>query len=485
VSFGLFLCTLFAFDLLLGELYRWHRSAGAAPEQPARLPEWAWLALGYAVFIWSSVVMLNTATLTPDMCVAAIAYAVFALLLRVGLGDDRRRTYAALGALLGLGYLAKAPMLPVGVAVLIVLGFMRAGARGGLPRVLIAALCFAAVASPFVAALSARQGRLSLGESGGLNYAWHVNKMTSKHWQGDPVPIHGAPLHPTRKLLDEPAVFEFGTPVGGTYPPWYDPYYWNEGYRLHFSPRRQLKAIWDNMEIYIALLGGRFPSALAICLIILFFVSARGWSIVCDVAAHYFLIVPSLAALGMYVLVHVEGRYVAPFVTVLLLSLLSSLRLSGTRESERLVACVTVIALTVFSVEVARAAAPAALDAARDLRRPASSPYAEVARRLRSMGVEQGEKVAVVGDAKRAYWARLARARVVAEITYNRSIPGDDYRDVNTFWKADPALKERVLSVLAGTGARAVVADHVPDWASTAGWQQVEGTEYFLHPLSP
>ena len=57
-------------------------------------------------------------------------------------------------------------------------------------------------------------------------------------------------MHPTRKVFDRPAIYEFGSdPVGGTYPIWYDPSYWHEGETPHFDLRGQLRVLhWSAQE---------------------------------------------------------------------------------------------------------------------------------------------------------------------------------------------------------------------------------------------
>jgi hypothetical protein len=78
---------------------------------------------------------------------------------------------------------------------------------------------------------------------------------------------------------------------------------------------------------------------------------------------------------------------------------------------------------------------------------------------LRALGVRPGDEIAVIGDGMGAYWARLARVHLVAELPSSAA---------ETFWAGDSALQRRVLDAIAGTGARAVVADDVPPGAGAA-----------------
>src|SRR4030095_6987388 len=83
--------------------------------------------------------------------------------------------FAALGLVLGVGYLAKLAMLPVAVVTFALLGAM-VWRRSGAARVALALAVFSAIALPWIAVLSAGMGRLSVGESAGLNYGWIVNR---------------------------------------------------------------------------------------------------------------------------------------------------------------------------------------------------------------------------------------------------------------------------------------------------------------------
>ena len=73
--------------------------------------------------------------------------------------------------------------------------------------------------------------------------------------------------------------------------------------------------------------------------------------------------------------------------------------------------------------------------------------------KLAELGIRPGDKIAFIGDTFRAYWARLARVRIIAEITR---------KDAPTYWAADEALKARVMEAFAAAGAKAVVTDSLP-----------------------
>ncbi|HEX9919123.1 MAG TPA: hypothetical protein VGA87_08150, partial [Pyrinomonadaceae bacterium] len=230
LNFALYLLSLAAFVFFLRELERFRRTrmndGDAAPDSDA-LPRRAWLVFAYALFVWTSLSMNRVARTSPDVLVSALVFVASALLLRIRLRRAGWLTFALFGLTLGVGYLTKTFMFPLAFVFLAAGLFAYGDVRRAAPRVVFALAVFLAVSAPFVFALSRAKGRLTIGDTGRLNYAWHVNGTTPFiHWQGESAGGcggSGAPAHPTRKLSDSPALYEFGSPVAGTYPPWYDP----------------------------------------------------------------------------------------------------------------------------------------------------------------------------------------------------------------------------------------------------------------------
>jgi hypothetical protein len=256
VNFFIYVLALFSFDFLLRELIRIHRDRSQAGI--VTLPAWVWLLLGYALFIWASLIMIGTGWasiilkgpgLTPDMLVGLFVYLASAILLRIYRGSRGSITFALLGAVLGLSYLAKAVMFPLSFIFLGVGFFLIGNLRTAAPRVALALIIFLATASLYIAPLSAKKERLTFGDTGTFSYAHFLNGTPHFHWQGEP-PGSGTPNHPTRKIFDHPAIYEFGTPIGGSYPPWYDPSYWNEGLTPHLDLSQQVRVMARNALLY-------------------------------------------------------------------------------------------------------------------------------------------------------------------------------------------------------------------------------------------
>jgi hypothetical protein len=352
VNYLIYLCALFAFDFFLRELMRVYKERnsssryerkfderGSATE--AMLSDWVWQALGYTLFIWCTLGLITLVSTSPDLLLSVFVYLALALVLRIRRRADSLRSFFILGLVLGIGYLAKAPLLPISVGFLfIALIWSGKPRRFGRP-LMVFALGFALTAGPFITALSLSKGRFSAGDSGKLNYMWHVNKMPFFHWQGDD-PRYGVLLHPTRKIFDSPAIFEFGTPLNATYPPWYDPSYWYEGASPRFSLEQQFAAIRVSAAVYLELFTYRSHLLVLLGFLILLYQGWRNW--LGGLREEWLLLVPSILAFAMYAVVHAEPRYLGPFIPSLWLSLFSSLRLPARKSSQKLISC-TIIPL--------------------------------------------------------------------------------------------------------------------------------------------
>jgi 4-amino-4-deoxy-L-arabinose transferase-like glycosyltransferase len=495
LNFALYLLSLAAFVFFLRELERFRRTRmdegdGAQTDSQAQansraLPAWAWLVFAYALFIWTSLSMNRVARTSPDVLVSALVFVASALLLRIRLRRGGWLAFALFGLTLGVGYLSKTFMFPLAFVFLAAGLFAYGDVRRAAPRIALALVVFLAVSAPFVVAVSRAKGRLTIGDTGRLNYAWHVNgTQPFIHWQGEPSGDRGAPAHPTRKLFDSPALYEFASPVAGSYPPWYDPTYWHEGVRLRLSPAQQLKAVARNVLLAYQFLFYRFfPGAIVSALFILFYMSGRRpREIVREAARYGFLLAPALVASACYMAIHFEQRYFAPFVVVTGMSLFAAVRLSRAPGSRRLTAALVCVTLVSFALSLGYYSARDLYSSVRDLapgRGARVDVQWQVAEELRRMGVRPGERVASIGNTMFHAWPRLARVRVGAEISTRTG------GDVEKFWAGDAALKAQVCETFARTGARVVVAEGIPPWASAAdGWRRVGATHFYVYALS-
>ena len=468
VNFAVYLVSLFCFEISLKEMLA-ARHAESVPEKELQpLPEKILWICGYLLFLWSCQFWLSPAMVNPDMIVAGLAYVATALLLRLYQGKGDSPLFAGLGAMLGLAYLSKAAMFPISFVFLasgfLLFGMTRGSYSKALTRSTLALAVFLGVALPLVFALSKEKHRATFGDSGRIAYAEYVNRATlSTHWQGEPAGT-GTPAHPTRKVLTDPPIYEFAEPVAGSYPPWYDPSYWYEGIRPHFSLKGQLWVLFRSANLYLKLFSRSGALYVLFVALILVVRKAGQWE---WGAKHLWLVwLPSTATLAMYALVLVEQRYVSPFALMLLLWILSSARIStndgGVLRKRTVPAVILALALAI------------AWPVTRDLREViANRPYEhwEVAAGLHNLGIPPGTHVGLIASGSGWYWAHLAGVRIVAEIPW---------KDQARLLAADPVKKQEVLRRFSELGAKAVVTKNAAVAKSMDGWQEIGQTHYYV-----
>ena len=467
VNFLVYVTAIAAFHYLLTEILRLGRQVRPSGEGVrVSFPDWACIALGYAVFVWVSLQLIAIWNVAPDMALSAIVYLCVGLLLRIRAGDTRWKTMGALGAALGAGYLIKAPMFVLAPVFLVCAGVAMGHLRRAIPRVAVAAICFAVVAGPYVLAISIEKRRFTFSDSGRINAAWDVNGVPKSFWQGGPA-SSGRPIHATRKIHATPDVYEFTRSVHAAYPLWHDPSYWYDGVTPYFDAQGLKRPLGESRTLYVRLVREQAPFVLGVLVFPLFGTGLLGWWR--GVIAAWPLWVPAAAGLGMFTIAGAESRYVAPFIALAMMAGLASVQLRPGRVSRLMLIGLTAVVLTleirnlVLGVQhVGPMVETAHIDA-------------EVSRELVRLGVGPGDRVALLRPARGVYWSRLARVQIVAEI----------HRDSEPdFWAGGDEQRREVLRLIAGTGARAVVSAGVAGQPETDGWIPLGATGWHAYPLA-
>jgi hypothetical protein len=486
-NFVIYLATVACFGFFLRALLRYRRALpphGPSGSRPVvSVPDWALLLGGYAVFIWAMLDLIRVELVTPHLTVAALIYLAMGVLLRIAGGDASRRWYLLLGVGLGLAYLARTPMVLLGLVIVGLAtagGWQHAAGRHRLAGPAMALAAFAVVAAIYAGPLFLMKGRLPLGDFPKINYAFWVNGFPRQHWQGEP-PGSGTPRHPTRKLFERPALYEFGEPVGGTYPPWYDPSYWYAGVQPRFDPaghaRVLLRAV--RIESLRDALDHWLPSVV-LCATVGLYAWRRGWLTWPSLVAQRYLLIVAVVGFGMFAPVQLIPRYIGGFVPLLWLGVLAGL---ASPESPRARQAVAGLALTVLVFHgalagpgIAKRAADVILEARRVGLTADGHEHWQVAAGLHLLGVRPGAKVAVLGSGFNAYWARLARTKIAAEIPVGA---------VEDYWSADDRTRAQVARLLADAGAKVLVASPrvLPsslsaDDLAALGWRRIGQTEF-------
>ena len=496
INFFIFLGAAGAFEFFLTSFMRYWRgieSTGIA-QQSAALPEWMLIALGYSLFLWSSLGLINLGIVSPDLTVALFVFLAAAIILRIKSGRNGAAEFVFLGIVLGLGYLTKAAMMPLSM-VFCFSALMAASRRSvpsgseesrtilqqigkAAPRVALALAVFFMIAAPLVVAISKSKGRLTIGDSARLNWAWYINHVPRYHWQG--IPAAGVPTHPTHKLLSEPGVFEFDSPANVTYDIWYDASYWNDGVRPRLDIKSEFGQLRNNLRLfYLKFFFWQQFGIVAAGVVLL----SLGWGkqLWAQLSEYREELLPPVAALAMYAPVYVEIRYFAPFVVILWLGLLAAVHFPDEATRRRTALCAAGMALIFIlgslCFSITDATGPSTLGEA--LKWKGSFLQYEVADGLHSMGVQPGDKVAWIRptapNRQRYDWARLGRFKIIAEI------PGVAEK---VFWQSSPDVQMRVVQVLSGTGAKVLVATQPPTPDSMLDWQPIGSTGFYLVFLS-
>jgi len=475
VNAGVFVLALLAFWFLLHALIAFgrQRSKTTALDDAMPLPEWMMVLLGYSTFLWIALEVDPPWEMPPDLAAMACVCLAAGVILHLRPSVTIWR-FVLFGLILGIGYWTKAILFPLGLVTLAAAYSWKRSLRGWGRRMLVAALIFLCVSAPLILLLSRQKGRFTFGDSGKLNYAWFVSPRTFwRNWQGE-VSGSGVPVHPTRQLLRHPPLFEFDGPVVGTYPPWTDPSYWNEGLKWHFKLKPQLEQLATTAASEVRLLVRARPD-LVVGVIILALLSGEIWfSSLCEL---WPLIAISAFGMGIYLPMFENDRYLGGFVLILFLTSLAAVRLRP--DPQRFAAKVI---LAVFATMTLATADYTVRLATNHFAIPGNGPNSTIpdvtaAVELQRIGLQPGDKVAVIMNGTGAYWAHLAKLRIVAEIM-------DTGHGSKEFWDASEQVQQRVYDLFTQADAKLLVANCPATPNIPNGWQQMPGTPYCLHLLN-
>ncbi len=450
---------------------------------------------GTALFLSAELCIDTVSRVGPDTLVTTLVLLALGLVLQLRI-QPKWSTALLLGLVLGCGVVVKTIFLPVScVIVLVAACSLYVPTRRREPQTrapywllgitAIVALLFVA---PYVAGLSWSYGHFTMGESGSINYAWHVNRLELMHWQGGPAQF-GTPLHPTHLLLADPPIYGFSQPFNVSYPPFFNPPYYYEGYRHFFSLKLQLHALTANIfHLYQALRPLPIAYAVLLALVLIFFTekavegtARRPW--LSDLLNLWPVWIPALAGIALYLQVHLEGRYLPAFLLVLSAVPIAVFLLRAERWPAS-TARVTLTLLIFGSIATLIKIDRQTITAARHHVRYSDTSQWALARYLQQRGLVPGDPVAVIaGPSNHCTWAHVDGLRIVSELEVSLYAPQDTGE--NLFWDASPAAQQKMLDAFAQSGAKVVIARvTAPRDYMTPGWTAIPGTDDMIHPLS-
>src|SRR5205814_431502 len=111
VNFVTYIFALAAYEFML-QTFIDSRGSQRQDAEPV-LPGWAFRVIGYLIFLWMSLTLINLERESPDMLMSGFVYLVIAIVLRIRSGWNSWSAFALLGLTLGLGYYAKTLMFPL------------------------------------------------------------------------------------------------------------------------------------------------------------------------------------------------------------------------------------------------------------------------------------------------------------------------------------------------------------------------------------
>jgi hypothetical protein len=452
--------------------------------------------IGCCAFLSCALGLDSVSNVSPDLLVTTLFLFATGQTLSLARQPGRARAIV-LGLALGVSTWVKSVCLPFALSFLLVSACLQ---RPRSWRVWsLSAFAFLALLAPYGAAVSWSYGHFTLGVSGPLNYAFHVNHMPHwTNWQGTGSAFR-PPIHSTTQLIKDLPAFEFGKPFQTTYPPYNNLAYWYEGAAASFNTRLQFLAVARSIYFVLTIIKNS-PYLLALISAILLVTARREWRAAFWRTARVFplLFLPALIGVFIYLTVHVESRYLSPFCLVF--SLLPLLGLLNSSLPSRRVLVLSLLAIyTVGSAAQLKAAIwPAfqTINSGADYHR---DPQWQLAAALPSYGLRSGDSVAVIGNlVYRCHWAYVSNLRIIAEFgsspwtlaPWDRtrlehiSEPADENYPV-VFWKTLTAQQRRqVTDAFRSTGARAIIAYSGPSGVEAQGWQQVRGTNFWIYSFA-
>ena len=404
------------------------------------------------------------------MIVAAVIYLASAMILKLRRGNSNERLVALLGIVLGVGYLAKAVMFLLSVAFIAIAAATQQTRARKIRCVAISGLFFLLAAGPFVLLLSIAKARPTFGDSGKINYLMNVG--TTQFF----TPHEPDARHPVHLLSALPHAYEYGSPIAGTYPLWYDPSYWHEGIRPHIDFKRQIRTVLlAGAECAAIAFSPVMGLGISVAIGFLYLVGTSIRSSMTHAWAHWELWMPALAGIALYSLVVIEPRYVAAQFCLLWIVGFSGVRLPASPTSRRMITGTT-FAIVLFVCLATTWQISQALDGRIFAQKDIATPECvDVAEALVANGIRPGDKIAVISNwlfpsRQGAYIARLARVEIIAEAH------PDEY------WAANAETRSELGSEFSRSGARAVLTYNPP--SNQDGWARLGATNYYMQFLN-
>jgi hypothetical protein len=236
------------------------------------------------------------------------------------------------------------------------------------------------------------------------------------------------------------------------------------------DPAREVRVTLDNMRVIAK--NVMLPLVFLGPFLLLVFLSdgIRDWWR--NLRSLWPILVPSLGMFAMYALINFNARYTCGETLVLWGAAITSTSVPLGSRTAKLFQLMSVLVSAIFLYQMSRALIRANSN-------HEGLTQVVVAERLRAIGIEPGDHVALIGDGYvEEYWARLDRVKIVAEVPHdtNLELPNS----TAAFWSSTLESEKQILNILRSTGAKAVITDSAPV-VLPPGWIPIENTRHAVY----
>lgn len=460
----IFVFAFAGFEYLLVGLKRSAYRSQPANNKLAALSEWMYLPVAYSLFLWSAIAQISGEFLRADMLMSGFLYFACGILCRMRKARATWGQFLLLGATLGMGFLAKAPMLPIGTLILAAALLTVADWRPAMKMTIGGGGLMLLIGSLYFVPLSRQVGHFSLGESSSFNYIVHVDGAKPHWYLQDSGLATGAFSRKPEKFFSQPDAYAFPFSVPVTHPLRFDPSYWTAGARPHFVWNLQIAAMHRAITAFTKFsqdLIGILAAALILALL------CRGTTSLYEAALRIWPVwLVGLAGCAMYLAIYVEARYVGAFLALFWLGVVFGLPIP--RNLNRQVVGVwvllvvgllllpTFLATHIYHHELAE-----------------TNIDAEGALALSRFGIQPGDDVARISPMVNDYGPeRILRVEIVAEV---------DLGQAEEFWASSYATQQQLLQAMELRGVKAVIATspRLTD-ENRSQWTRLGKTRYWV-----
>jgi hypothetical protein len=407
--------------------------------------------------LWVCLDVLAVFRETPDLMLTAVVIASALVYLRFFDDSSKAGYFPALtvGVLGAAGYYLKQSYLPVALLFLVVLAWPPARPGIRVLRVVLAGAAFLVLILPWMAGLSVREGHPTMGGNSKFNYFVNVENA-------DPIAALFTILPPENRLSTDPTVVDFGSAYPRSqFPIHFEGAAYLTNVPIHFSWKQELSQIRINYIVTINLFRHKGPFAVVLVLVLVAGLCLRKPSFF---GPWLPLMVISATPFILYPLVHIEYRYLAPYLFLGAVSAWAWVT-SGNANIPRawalLLGCLLLGGILWDNVAGLRSSSKEELGSISFA--CCTNPYEVFREELHAAGVPEGAKIALVGEPQAEHfysWVNPGNYRLQAVIT-----------DPKRFFSETPAMRESIERELSDRGSRVLVApqelvprDQAGDW---------------------